>query len=125
MKRARLFKKWDFLLVLALLLISGIWLLCRGGGDAVLTATVYQDGSVIHSIDLSAVKDPYAIRLSGTPAAILQVEPGRIRYLEADCDDRLCVSAGWLHHAGATAACLPGRTMVILTSAKEDMAMTY
>ena len=50
--------------------------------------------------------------ISGGYTYILQFDNGRVRVLEADCPDRVCVVTGWLSRPGQTAACVPGRLMV-------------
>jgi len=50
---------------------------------------------------------------------IIRVEPGRIRVLEADCPDRVCVVTGWLSRPGQMAACVPGRLLVRMVDAPE------
>jgi len=50
---------------------------------------------------------------------IIRIEPGRIRVLEADCPDRVCVVTGWLSRPGQLAACVPGRLLVRMVDASE------
>lgn len=35
------------------------------------------------------------------------IEPGRARFADSPCRNRICVHAGWLSHAGDSAACVP------------------
>lgn len=81
--------------------------------DAV-SAIIVVDGKTVETIDLSGVTEPYQFRLEGSVPAVIAVEKGRIRYLEAECPDHLCVNAGWLSKAGEVAACLPGRSYLVL-----------
>ena len=39
-------------------------------------------------------------------------ENGRVRFLEADCPDQVCVQSGWLDKAGQIAACVPGQLIL-------------
>ena len=50
----------------------------------------------------------------------MRFENGRIRVLEADCPDKVCVVTGWLSRPGQTAACVPGRLMVRIIADKGD-----
>ena len=45
---------------------------------------------------------------------IIQIEPGQIRILEADCPDQVCVQAGWLTDSAAPIVCLPHRLVIRL-----------
>lgn len=119
----RFFSKWDALLIAATAILCLLLLWPRGETDGI-TADVYVDGEVIHRIALDSVSDPYEIPLDTDPPAVLLVEPGRIRYQSADCPDKVCVRCGWLSRPGDTAACLPGRSMVVL-SGGERVFMTY
>ena len=119
----RFFSKWDALLIAVTAILCLLLLWPRGEMDGV-TADVYVDGEVIHHITLSNVSAPYEIPLETDPPAVLFVEPGRIRYQSAGCPDKVCVRSGWLNRPGDTAACLPGRSMVVL-SGGERMFMTY
>jgi len=113
--------KADLILLFTLLVVAGALLLVPRwihSEDAV-TAEIIQDGTVIQTIDLSAVKDSYTIPLDSDPAAVLQVEPGCIYYLEADCPDQVCVRTGKLTRPGDTAACVPAGTVVRLTGASD------
>ena len=57
---------------------------------------------------------------SGGYSYVLRFENGRIRVLEADCPDKVCVVTGWLSRPGQTAACVPGRLMVRIIADKGD-----
>ena len=117
------FSKWDARLIAATAILCLLLLWPRGETDGV-TADVYVDGEVLHRIALDSVSAPYEIPLDTDPPAVLLIEPGRIRYQSADCPDKVCVRCGWLSRPGDTAACLPGRSMVVL-SGGERVFMTY
>ena len=42
----------------------------------------------------------------------LEVNDGRIRFVQSGCPDQICVQSGWLSQAGQTAACLPAGVAV-------------
>ena len=42
----------------------------------------------------------------------IQVEPGRIRVLEADCPDQVCVRQGWISDEVTPIVCLPHRLVI-------------
>ena len=57
---------------------------------------IVQDGNVLYTFDLaSAANQTFEIEYEGRINTI-QIENGRIRMLEAECPDQICVHMGWL-----------------------------
>lgn len=108
-------RTWVIILLLVLLLSGGaaLWLNSRSASGMV--ANIYQDGVCIRSIDLSRVTETetYPVE-SDAGVNIIQIEPGQIRILEADCPDQVCVQAGWLTDSAAPIVCLPHRLVIRL-----------
>ncbi|MBR5424046.1 MAG: NusG domain II-containing protein [Clostridia bacterium] len=105
-------KKADVLLICFLLAAALALLLLRGGGDA-LTAEVTVAGETVERIDLKAVTSPYDLTLEN--GVRLHVEPGGISFCYSDCRGQDCVRCGVLTRAGQAAACVPNKTLVVLT----------
>lgn len=82
------------------------------GYDTREVAVIKMRDRVIKSIDLSSVTEPQKIKVSGEYNQVILVENGRIRFLETDCPDKICVSAGWLSEKGDMAVCVPNNTMI-------------
>lgn len=78
-----------------------------------LIAVVYQNGNIAEEINLSRVTEPYLLDMGQT---VLSVEPGRICFVQAHCEDRLCIKHGWLSKSGETMACVPAKTVISLKS---------
>ena len=108
-------RTWVIILLLVLLLSGGaaLWLNSRSASGMV--ANIYQGGVCIRSIDLSRVTtaETYPVE-SDAGVNIIQIEPGQIRILEADCPDQVCVQAGWLTDSAAPIVCLPHRLVIRL-----------
>ncbi len=86
-------------------------------------ANIYRDGVCVYSVDLSAVEEPFEFTLTDERGSnTVRVERGRIRVTDADCPDRVCVSAGWVGENGsAPVVCLPHRLVIrVEKSAKAD-----
>ncbi len=111
MKKQPIFRRADLILA-AVCTVICLFLFWPSKGGAPSQAVLYCEGEEVGRIALSEVDSPYTIELGDNPAAVVQVEPGRIRYLSAGCPDQLCVRAGWLSKPGDTAACLPARTVI-------------
>jgi hypothetical protein len=48
-----------------------------------------------------------------------EVKDGAIRFIEADCPDKICEKEGFLSKIGETAACLPRETIVVIIGGPE------
>ncbi len=116
LENTKTFRRADLILILVLLVLAAAVFLPKyfKQADGNVTAVITVDGAVVETVDLSKVKEPYTITLGSTPAAVVSVEPGKIRYASADCKDKLCVRTGTLEKPGDTAACLPGKSMIRL-----------
>ena len=57
--------------------------------------------------------------LDENPSIRFEVRDGKIRFIEADCPDKICEKAGFLSRVGETAACLPRKTVLTVISGEE------
>lgn len=115
-KKPVFMRKTDILLVVVILLIGVILLvlwLTRLTPGSYAEVTILQDltgEAVVETVDLS--KDQI-IHLDNTPIPVtLQVEDGRIRFIESVCPDHLCENMGWLENENEEAICLPAGVWV-------------
>lgn len=107
-------KKNDILLIGIIIVISLVALLLfnvLGKGDHII-AVVIRDNKVIERIDLSTVKEPRTITVSGDYHNIIKVEKDRIRFEKSDCPEQICVNTGWLTKYGDIAVCMPNKTII-------------
>ena len=83
-----------------------------------LTAMVYQDGTLIHRIDLSQITESYELNISDEKGHynILQVRPGAIGITEANCPDKLCVHMGFQDTILLPITCLPHQLVIRIVS---------
>lgn len=108
-KLQRLARPADLLAVALLLAAAGILAPAFGRTDGV-TAEIICDKTLVCTVDLTKVKEPYDIPLEN--GVTVTVSPGAIRFSHADCPNQLCVRAGELTKAGESAACIPNRTLI-------------
>lgn len=107
-------KKNDILLIGIVIVISLAALLVYnilGKGEQVI-AVVSQNNKVIERIDLSKVKEPRTITVSGDYHNIIKVEKDRIRFEKSDCPEQICVHTGWLSKFGDIAVCMPNKAII-------------
>lgn len=50
----------------------------------------------------------------------VEIQGDRVRMVEADCDDQVCVLQGWISKPGETILCLPHRVSVSLVGDSDD-----
>lgn len=118
MKAMRRFKKGDIILVLIgiIALIPLLWSYFGSVNNPSdnLIATVTRDGKLVTKVDLNKVQEPQYINLEDGIKLTILAEKGRIRVLDADCPDKICVKAGWLVKPGDRAVCMPSKTIVMI-----------
>lgn len=114
-------KRGDFLLFLvtgfvACFLFLFTWSADRAKrinrADNPLIAKIEREGKTITEIDLNSVTDTQYITFDEGIKVTIEVQPGKIRFLDSQCPDQICVKAGWLTKEGHIAVCLPAKTVV-------------
>ncbi len=105
-----------FLVVISVL-ISLFWMDFHNEGKQTnrLIADITSNGEVIQKIDLNKVKASETITVKNKGYELtLVAEKGKIRVLDADCPDKICVHAGWLMEQGDNAICMPSEIVVMI-----------
>lgn len=73
---------------------------------------IVQDGTVLYTFDLATAKNQtLEIEYEGRINTV-QIGEGRIRMLEAECSDKICVHMGWLRSRGIPIVCLPNHLSI-------------
>lgn len=115
-------KKWDIVLLIALLLLSllpeGVFIL--SGSDRMLEGTkavVQVNGSVYKEIPLSEHHgtDTFTIQTADGYNTVV-VKDQKIGIIEADCPDKICIQEGFIRNSGETTVCLPHKVMIEIRS---------
>lgn len=77
-------------------------------------AVIKQDDNVIKRINLKQVKkkEKFKVNYKDDYYNIIEVEPNRIRFVEANCPDKLCVKSDWISKPGQIVVCLPHRLVI-------------
>lgn len=116
----RFFGRWDIILALGLIIISAATLFLINANSGKTIAVISIDGSQTERINLTAVKNR-TIPINGAVPVVIETDNGRIRFLSAECPDKLCVRTGWISKAGQTAVCLPARVSITITGADDKL----
>ena len=120
----KLFRKADIIIILAVLVIAGVFLLWQYSPADNLRAVITVDGKTVGTLDLGKITGEKVIIPDTSPKVKIVAEKGSIRFDEAECRDKICVSRGKLYRKGDTAVCLPSKTVITITGGSID-AMTY
>jgi len=85
----------------------------QSGGFA--TAFISVRGENVITLPLHSAQDQtiYLMEEYGVPVT-LEVQDGRIRFVNVVCPDLICVRTGWVHMDGQSAVCMPNRTAVVI-----------
>ncbi|ABS41973.1 NusG domain II-containing protein [Clostridium botulinum] len=86
-------------------------------------AVIKQNGKIIEKVDLSKVKEKRQLKINYNDKNhkgynVIEIDKGSIRFIDADCPDKVCIKSGVLKKTGETAACLPHK--LIITIEKND-----
>lgn len=115
------YKKVALLLIALLVLIligSLVWILPTnslfGKSSDDMIADIYQDGNLIQTIDLNQVNESYTFIITNENGSQneIEVRPGSIGILSANCPDKLCVHQGFISTSKLPITCLPNRLVI-------------
>nr|WP_318684815.1 NusG domain II-containing protein [uncultured Acetatifactor sp.] len=111
--------------LLLLIAVCALWITLGSKKEEGVTADVYQDGVLIESIDLSAVPESYTLTVTGENGCtnVVEVRPGSIGIISADCPDQICVRQGFIGSPLLPITCLPNKLVIQLRghdAASED-----
>lgn len=78
-------------------------------------AEITVEGTVVRTIDLSQVTQEETFVVDGPNGTnTVEVAPGQIRVLAADCPDQVCVHQGWISDGTAPIVCLPNQLVITI-----------
>jgi hypothetical protein len=119
MENMKRFKRGDLFLYLIgfiiMLSLAGFYLKGEAAqGEEIdgRTAVISRDGNRIAELDLDTLEEPRYFKLEDGIQVTIVAEKGSIKFLEAECPDKICVKTGTLTKPGDQAVCMPSRTIV-------------
>ena len=113
-------KKWDIVLILVLLVVSGAAFALREltaghGAEAVVTV----DG--VETMRLPLAEDTEVLLGEGDATNLLVIKDGRASVTEASCPDKVCVHTGEISRTGETIVCLPHKLVVSIEGSEQEV----
>ncbi len=80
-----------------------------------MTAVVHRGDGVLERLDLDIDR---VLELPDDGIRI-EVQGGRVRILESDCPQQVCVTTRWIRHPRQVIACVPNQILITIESAEE------
>ena len=77
-------------------------------------ATIYHANVLVEEVALEVDRD---IELADVGMR-LEVREGRIRVVESDCPQQVCVHAGWIRRGRQVIACVPNKVLITIESSE-------
>lgn len=74
-------------------------------------AVIKLDGEVVKSIDLVSANNE-TFKLPQIEGVTFQIHDNKIRFLENDCKNQVCVNTGYISQIGDIAVCLPKKISI-------------
>ncbi|MGL5244748.1 MAG: NusG domain II-containing protein [Sarcina sp.] len=134
MKKKSIFKKWDIIIILVLILISFIPQIIFGvvkGNEYNRTyAVISINGDVYKKISLSEHfgQDEFRIE-SEYGINKISIKENQIIVLEASCADSVCMKQGYISKPGESIVCLPNKLIIEIkgdkVSSEEDIILSH
>jgi hypothetical protein len=85
-------------------------------------ALIHRDGTLIKEYSLDQNK---VIKLEDM---VMEIEEGRIRVLESNCPNKICVKAGWASTPAQTIVCAPNKVLIEIAEFTKELkyhALSY
>lgn len=108
----------DIVLVVAVLSVAVVVLIVTGshGKEGSYVSVMVQNTEIArYSLGADGI---YAIN-GGTNT--IEIKDGRVRMLEAECPNHLCVHQGWVRFEGQSIVCLPNKVTVSVCGTGESL----
>lgn len=116
-------KTRDLILILVILAVAGILFLVfflQNKNTVADKVIVKVDGKVVYSEPLSVDKDMDVAGYAGGHNFI-RIQGGKVKMVDADCPDKICVHTGAIDKVGQTIVCLPHKLVVEIAGSNSDL----
>lgn len=124
-KKNKIFKKWDIIVIIILILLSFIPELVFGivmGKSYTSTyAEITIDGRLYKKILLSEHRGEESLDVKSKYGYnIIDIKDDSIRILDADCKDGICIKSGFISKTGESLVCLPHKLMIEIKGSDDN-----
>lgn len=110
------FRLGDCLIFAAILAIAaGIWIRFAVIQADAVYGEIWKDGALYEQIKLESGYRT-TITVEGEQVTnVIEVDGLRMRVVQANCHDQVCIRSGWIDRAGQIAVCLPNHLEIKIT----------
>lgn len=120
-KKAHIFKKWDIIIIIVLIILSFIpevvFGMVMGKGYNETYAEITLDGKLYKKIPLSEHRGEDKININSKYGYnVIDIRDNSIGVIDADCQDKICIESGFISKPGESVVCLPHKLMIEIKS---------
>jgi hypothetical protein len=110
-------KKWDVIIIIALIIISfipqGAMFITNYNKQDSLYVEVYSQGKLFKKLPLEKDSKELTFTVENELGKnIVDINDGKVKVIEADCYDEICVKTHSISKAGESIICLPHKVVV-------------
>lgn len=110
-------KKWDVIIIVALIIISfipeGVMFISNINKHNTLYVEVYSEGKLYKKLPLNKDSVDTSITIDNELGEnIIEINNEQVKIIDADCHDKICVKAHAISKPGESVICLPHKLVV-------------
>lgn len=111
--KSKTLKKWDFIVLAAVLLCSAAAFLCLNtfNNNKGSYALVEVNGETVAELSLDE-NTVYEVKINGKTTNIVEIKDNKADVTFADCPDKICENHKAIGNSGESIVCLPNRVVV-------------
>lgn len=119
-------KKWDVIIIVALIIISfipeGVMFISNINKHNTLYVEVYSEGKLYKKLPLNKDSVDTSITIDNELGEnIIEINNEQVKITDADCHDKICVKAHAISKPGESVICLPHKLVVrIIGEGKQE-----
>lgn len=119
-------KKWDVIIIVALIIISfipeGVMFISNINKHNTLYVEVYSEGKLYKKLPLNKDSVDTSITINNELGEnIIEINNEQVKITDADCHDKICVKAHAISKPGESVICLPHKLVVrIIGEGKQE-----
>lgn len=110
-------KKWDVIIIVALIIISfipeGMVFITNYNKQSSFYLEVYSEGKLYKKLPLEKKYEREIFTVEGELGTnVIEIDNGQVKIIDADCPDKICVKTYAISKAGESIICLPHKLVV-------------
>ncbi len=105
------------LLLSALILYFGFYMYSKNFSENII-AEISVNGELYKTVSLNEDK---SFIIDKIPNIKLEIKDKKIRFIESDCPDKICINTNFIGTVGQMAVCLPNKVSVKIVPANENI----